>query len=50
MAVNIHGKGGSGMAKIGLDIFDIIGGLQRIDGKAVSQIVKAIVGQFCTLL
>ena len=37
MAVNIHGKGGGGMAKIGLDIFDIIAGLQRIDGKAVSQ-------------
>ena len=37
------------MTKVGLDIFDIIAGLQRIDGKAVSQIVKAIVGQFCTL-
>lgn len=34
------------MAQVSLDIFDIIAGLQRIDGKAVSQIVKAIVGQF----
>ena len=37
MAVNIHGKGGSGMAQICLDVLDIIAGLQRIDGKAVSQ-------------
>ena len=49
MIVNIHGKSGSGMAQIGLDIFDIIAGLQGIDGKAVSQIVKTIVRQFCPL-
>ena len=46
MAVNIHGKGGSGMAQVCLDVFDIIAGLQRIDGKAMSQIVKTIVRQF----
>lgn len=37
------------MAQVSLDIFDIIAGLQRIDGKAVSQIVKTIVGQFSPL-
>ena len=48
MAVNIHGKGGSGMAKICLDVLDIIAGLQRIDGKAVSQMyhnyIDALIG------
>ena len=36
MTVNIHGKGGSGMAQVCLYVLDIIAGLQRVDSKTVS--------------
>ena len=38
------------MAQIGLDIFDIIAGLQRINGKAVPKVVETVVGQFDSFL
>ena len=37
------------MTKVGLDIFDIIAGLQRVDSKTVSQIVKTVVRKLCPL-